>query len=139
VSRKNISPTTKKKIRSWAKDRCSYCLSAQKYVYVTLHIEHIIPVVKGGTDGDNNLCLSCVWCNLSKSTKTEGLDPRTKMVTRLFNPRSDLWAEHFEWDQDQITLKGKTAIGRTTVEELNMNRSLALQVRKNWVIAGWHP
>lgn len=35
-----------------------------------LHIEHIVPVVRGGTDDLTNLTLSCPTCNLRKHTQT---------------------------------------------------------------------
>ena len=34
---------------------------------VTLHIDHIIPVSKGGTDELSNLQTLCADCNLNKS------------------------------------------------------------------------
>lgn len=33
------------------------------------HIDHRIPIVKGGSNSPSNLCLSCPHCNLSKSDK----------------------------------------------------------------------
>lgn len=88
---------------------------------------------------EENLALSCKWCNLSKGTKINGTHPATDQIVRLFNPRSDNWLDHFRWATDKVTLEGKTDIGQTTVSALNMNRPLALTVRRNWVIAGWHP
>ncbi|MBC7883212.1 MAG: HNH endonuclease [Anaerolineae bacterium] len=123
----------------WAGDRCSYCLCSQEYVYSTLHFEHIIPVDKEGSNEENNLCLSCTWCNLSKGVHVDGADPETNACVRLFNPRIDVWSEHFIWGKDKVTLLGKTAIGRATCIVLNMNREIALKVRQNWVAAGWHP
>ena len=45
---------------------CRYCSSDEG----PFHIDHIIPVSKGGTDDEDNLCVACVPCNLSKSDKT---------------------------------------------------------------------
>jgi HNH endonuclease len=120
-------------------NRCSYCLSAVQYVYQTFHIDHILPVAKGGTDDIENLCLSCSWCNSSKATKVNGLDSETNKRVSLFNPRKHLWSDHFKWGVDKVSIQGKTAIGRVTVKALKMNRSEALVVRQNWVSAGWHP
>ncbi len=134
-----IPTKIKQKVQEWAGQRCSYCQCSQEYVYSTLHIEHIIPVEKGGKNEESNLCLSCVWCNLSKGINVDGVDPETKKRVPLFNPRHDDWAEHFMWGDDKVTLSGKTATGRVTCIVLNINRELALQVRQNWVEAGWHP
>jgi hypothetical protein len=34
---------------------------------------------------------------------------------------------------------GLTSIGRATVAALQLNNELAVEVRRNWVLAGWHP
>jgi 5-methylcytosine-specific restriction endonuclease McrA len=28
-----------------------------------MHIEHIIPLARGGRSDESNLCLACAWCN----------------------------------------------------------------------------
>jgi hypothetical protein len=40
---------------------------------------------------------------------------------RLFNPRHDVWSEHFEWFGPD--LKALTTIGRVTIEVLSINDS----------------
>ena len=49
-------------------------------------------------------------------------------ITRLFNPRTDDWNEHFEFQWPRIT--GKTPVGRTTVAVLNMNDEERLELRQ---------
>ncbi len=77
-----------------------------------MHVEHIDP--NGGNSLDN-LCLSCANCNLSKSTATSAIDPLTNHVVNLFNPRLQLWREHFEWTEDKTRIIGLTDIARGTV------------------------
>jgi hypothetical protein len=36
------------------------------------HIDHVIPIARGGTNTPGNLCLSCPSCNQSKSARTPG-------------------------------------------------------------------
>jgi len=48
--------------------RCYYCGCDISGGY---HIEHKIPLSRGGSDTKENLCLSCSDCNLAKLTKTE--------------------------------------------------------------------
>ena len=31
-----------------------------------MHIEHIIPLSRGGRSDERNLCLACAWCNSYK-------------------------------------------------------------------------
>ena len=56
-----------------------------------------------------------------------GRDPGTNQLTPLFNPRSQLWEDHFALQGAYIV--GRTAIGRTTVLVLNMNSDEQLELR----------
>lgn len=47
--------------------KCTYCGKDCKGNY---HIDHIIPVSRGGGNNRENLCLSCPMCNWSKKDKT---------------------------------------------------------------------
>ena len=64
VKRKSIG--TKKRFDVFARDSytCQYC--GRNPPEVMLHVDHIIPVVKGGTDDMENLRTSCSQCNLGK-------------------------------------------------------------------------
>ena len=46
---------------------CAYC---QNPVGTKYHIEHIVPLSRGGTNNPSNLCVACPKCNLSKHNKT---------------------------------------------------------------------
>jgi HNH endonuclease len=120
-------------------NRCSYCLAAQRYVLSKLEIEHIIPVTLGGASDEWNLCLACRLCNLYKSNQTEAVDPVTNSTIALFNPRTQVWGDHFRWGQDGAIIIGLTPTGRATVEALRLNNEIAVEVRRNWVLVGWHP
>jgi 5-methylcytosine-specific restriction endonuclease McrA len=65
-----------------------------------MEVEHIIPEAAGGQSVEANLWLSCSECNSYKSDRTESLDPETKVKATLFNPRTQIWSEHFEWTAD---------------------------------------
>lgn len=53
---------------------------------------------------------------------------------RLFHPRKDSWEEHFEWAGP--VLRGRTAIGRTTIDVLNINLSERVEHRRLLLLAG---
>ena len=134
-----VSETLQAKIRAQAKNRCGYCLTRQEYVPWILEIEHIIPKSRGGTDNEENLWLACRSCNLFKSNQTSGRDPLTGRRIRLFHPRRQKWKRHFRWSEDGTLITGRTVCGRATVIALNLNNLVAVTVRRNWVVAGWHP
>jgi hypothetical protein len=60
-------------------------------------------------------------------------------VVPLFNPRAQLWAEHFEWTDNGTLLHGLTPVGRATIVRLQMNIARIVNARKVWVRAGEHP
>ena len=102
-------------------------------------MDHITPVSAGGETVAENLCLSCVSCNSYKLNYQTGLDTKLKLETRLFNPRSDRWIEHFNWSDDGSVIVGLTAIGRATVNRLKMNQPRMLIARREWKKTGSHP
>lgn len=80
-----VPEKTKAKVRIAFRDRCSYCLASQEYVYGIFELEHILPVFLGGTNDEENLCLACRLCNSYKNIQTVGIDlsltkPRLSLI-----------------------------------------------------------
>jgi hypothetical protein len=73
-------------------------------------------------------------CNLHKGPNLTGIDPKTRKVTRLFNPRRQVWERHFRWQG--AVLIGKTAVGRTTVRVLAMNEPERVNLRQELIDQG---
>jgi hypothetical protein len=63
----------------------------------------------------------------------------TGRVVPLFNPRFDVWDDHFEWGDSGIWVIGKTAVGRATERMLRLNRRPLVRSRRSWIAVGWHP
>ncbi len=125
-----IGRETRAEVRSRAKNACEYChLHQDDSPLASLHVEHIVPKIHGGSDDLTNLALACIDCNLHKGTNLTGIDPETNKITVLFHPRKEQWADHFEWNG--IHLVGRTAIGRTTVRVLNVNSEDQLSLRSS--------
>jgi hypothetical protein len=78
-------------------------------------------------DDADNLALACHRCNLHKGPNLTGIDPQTGQVASLFNPRRDRWSDHFTMEGARI--HGVSAIGRATVQVLNMNDARRLELR----------
>jgi hypothetical protein len=132
-----MDPTTKEEIRARAAGRCEYCRLPEAHVLTPFQVEHVIAKQHGGKDTLNNLALACLRCNLHKGPNLAGIDPRTKKLIRLFNPRRHRWARHFRWQG--AVLVGKTAIGRTTVETLAMNDPTRIALRQELMEQGLFP
>lgn len=115
---------------------CEYCYTSQHIIGQAMHVEHIDP--KGGDDPDN-LCLSCATCNMSKALATSAADPETGAVMSLFNPRIQVWSEHFAWAESATVVQGLTPTGRATISRLKMNRRRVVDARRRWVLTGEHP
>ncbi|MEZ4711930.1 MAG: HNH endonuclease [Caldilineaceae bacterium] len=140
MTRPHIPAELNQRIREAAKHRCGYCLSPQHLIMARLEIEHIIPLSKGGTNAESNLWLACPICNAHKSNKLVGIDPSTGQETALFNPRTQIWSDHFQWSDGGLLLVGLTTVGRATIQALKLNDDPdALIVRSYWIEAGWHP
>lgn len=134
-----ISQQLRAKIATDAGHRCGYCQASQKYVFAVLEIEHIIPIAHGGSDAEDNLWLACSLCNGYKREQVEAVDPETGERVRLFNPRTDIWHDHFEWSNGGAYITGLTVCGRATVAALQLNNRTAVNVRRAWISVGWHP
>ncbi|MBC6430818.1 HNH endonuclease, partial [Nostoc sp. HG1] len=80
-----LSEIIRKRVRQRAGNRCEYCFSHQDYIMGRLQIDHIQPLVKGGVDTEDNLCLACELCNQYKWTQTESLDSESGKTVSLFN------------------------------------------------------
>jgi hypothetical protein len=121
-----------------ARHQCEYCRAPEVIFNVAFEVEHIIPVAKGGLNELQNLALACRVCNLRKLDYIDGFDPISQQqVVRLFNPRTDVWDEHFVVRREApFLIEGRTSIGRATVERLQMNASLQLRARELWIELG---
>ena len=117
--------------------RCEYCHLSQAGQEATFHIDHITPVASGGQAVAENLALACVSCSLRKGARQTAIDPDTGLEVPLYHPRRDLWSEHFAWES--VRLLGLTAIGRATINALDLNRPLILAIREEEAALGRHP
>jgi hypothetical protein len=104
------------------------------YPTVPFPIDHIIARQHGGATVLGNLALSCLHDNSHKGPNIAGLDPLTKRITKLLNPRRHKWERHFRWDGP--ILVGKTAVGRTTIVVLAMNDPAVVEVREALIDEG---
>lgn len=122
-----------------AKQCCEYCLSQDRVAIGPFSIEHIFPKVRGGSNHLDNLAYSCDGCNSLKGTFITGFDSITGEEERLYNPRNDVWSDHFQWNESFELIVGISPVGRATVQRLQLNRSGVVRLRKVMLVAGLHP
>ena len=85
---------------------------------------------RGSTRGTTALTISPFRvrrCNAFKGPNLSGIDPDTRTLVPLFDPRRQEWTEHFEFRS--VWLVGLTPIGRATVSVLAMNETRRLELR----------
>lgn len=116
--------TISKSLRQLVQDRagncCEYCRLPASAGTVPFHVDHITPIKHDGSNHIDNLCLACYKCNAHKSHDLAGFDPETNILTPLYNPREQVWDDHFMLQFD-MRIQGLTPEGRTTVRVLQMN------------------
>jgi HNH endonuclease len=117
-----------REVRRRARERCEYCLLPQALIRLTFHIDHVIAQQHEGPTAARNLSLCCPHCNLRKGTNLAGIDPDSRTIVILFNPRQDRWRDHFRLDGPRIV--GLTLAGRATVALLDMNTGHRVRLRE---------
>ena len=125
-------------IRDFVKRRanhcCEYCLMPEDRMPLAHEIDHVIAVKHRGPTMASNLALACFACSRHKSCNISGIDPKTGAIVRLFHPRRHKWSAHFRWDGP--VLVGRTDIGRTTIEVLEINLSNRIAFRQTLIDEG---
>lgn len=123
-----VSASLRRFVAKRAGHRCEYCLLPEWAAIHRHEPDHIIAIQHGGTSEEANLALACMRCNRYKGSNLASIDSITKEIVRLFNPRTDVWTEHFELRGAEIS--PLTSIGRVTVKFLRFNDENRLRERE---------
>lgn len=123
-----VSPDVAQFVHERARKRCEYCKMHQSLQGATFHIEHVIPVSRGGESDVQNLALACPSCNLHKSNRVSASLSGSSELIPLYHPRTDNWPDHFEWESYQIS--GRTEVSLATIDALAMNQQRRQEIRK---------
>jgi len=133
------TPRIRREVSVRAHGCCEYCLSQRQFSSDSFSIEHIVPQSRGGTEETSNLALACQGCNNCKYSHSHGIDPVSGEEAVLYNPRTDIWVEHFAWSHDFSEIVGLTAKGRAAIVRLRLNRPEVVALRKILAAARLHP
>jgi len=122
-----------------ANQSCEYCLLLGSTTVMPFHIDHVIAQQHGGLTEESNLAYACANCNHHKGTNIATLDP-DRVSTQpiwLFNPRKDVWKDHFKLEGPIIV--GLTSSGRGTAFLLQFNSELPRERRTALIEEGLYP
>lgn len=120
-----------RKVRHRAGNHCEYCRLPQAVLPLPFQIDHIVAEQHGGKSEEENLALACPTCNRYKGPNIAGRDSESGELVPLFHPRTERWADHFESTSGYIV--ARTAIGRVTLQVLNMNAPDRVFLRRQLV------
>lgn len=115
-----IPAALRRLVETRAHQFCEYCWLPGELAFLLPHeVDHVIAEKHGGDTVESNLALACWRCNRHKGTDLASFDPQSGALTRLYNPRTQRWSEHFL--AVGVFIQGATAEGRTTVRLLQLN------------------
>ncbi len=107
---------------------CEYCLIDEEISFAKHQIDHIIAEKHGGETVAENLALACILCNKYKGSDLTSIDGETGNIVRLYNPREDIWSQHFRLENGIIV--GLTPNARATIRLLQLNNATRIEERK---------
>jgi hypothetical protein len=125
---KSIPDDVRQMVAERAGYRCKYCLIPESQAFIPHQIDHVIAQKHRGKSTLDNLAYSCALCNKRKGSDVASFDEETEQVVPLYNPRRDVWAEHFRLDG--IMIEPVSPTGRVTVLLLQLNRPSLLAERQ---------
>lgn len=109
-----------------ANGKCEYC-GKSEVSFFAHEVDHVIAQKHRGQTALENLAYSCFECNRFNGRDIASLDPRNDKLTPLYNPRTQMWDEHFRYEQGEIV--PLTPEGRVTEFLLRFNEKTRVQER----------
>lgn len=133
MSNTYISVELRRLVIARADRLCEYCLLHEDDSYFGCQVDHIISEKHGGLTEADNLAFACASCNRSKGSDVGSIvmPLSSGIFSRFFNPRKDLWHEHFRLDDsDGISIIPLSSIGEVTARILGFNNTERLLERQ---------
>lgn len=116
-----IPQAVRRTVRERAGDRCEYCGINESDTEFGCEVDHIISEKHMGKTEVDNLAFSCFFCNRNKGSDIGSVrSGEDTEIIRFFNPRTDVWADHFALDI-QRHIVPSTDIGRVTARIFGFN------------------
>ena len=122
-----VSDALRRLVIERAAQACEYCLLPSSLSFYPHEVDHVIALKHQGETTADNLAYACWRCNRFKGSDLGSFDPDTGEFAFLFNPRTQVWIEHFTLTAGQIV--GRSPEGRTTAVLLKLNSPERIQER----------
>ncbi len=115
-------------VRARWEARCGYCGVTEEDVGGDLTVDHYVPQVAGGDDGDENLVYACFRCNLYKGDFHPTPEDRVNGHVVLHPLRDDI-AIHVRLEETIGRVQPLTETGRFHIAILHLNRPALVAFR----------
>jgi hypothetical protein len=132
-----VSADLRRLVALRASGLCEYCLIHEDDTYLGCQVDHVISEKHGGPTEAANLAYACALCNRAKGSDIGSIASSTGELTRLFNPRTDRWADHFVLMRSII--QPLSPIGEATTRTLAMNDAERVLERESLRRTGRYP
>jgi hypothetical protein len=132
-----INAALRRLVAARAEYLCEYCLIHEEDAFFGCEVDHIISEKHDGQTEADNLAYACAFCNRAKGSDVGSLVRRTGAFVRFFNPRTDLWGDHFALDG--VTIVALSDIGEATTRILDFNNEERLFERQTLQAIGRYP
>ena len=130
-----ISENLRAKVELRANRICEYCRIRIEDTYFGGEIDHIISIKHRGQTEFENLALACQPCNRNKGSDLGSISENSTKLVRFFNPRTDIWHEHFRVNSD-AEIETLTEIGEVTAFIFGFNEPERIAERKGLIEIG---
>ncbi len=135
MSQTSIPGRLRDMVRQRALGLCEYCLLHETDTIHGFHVDHVISEKHGGPTEEHNLAWACPFCNRAKGSDIAGEEDGA--LARLFNPRIDMWTEHFSLESERIV--ARSAMASLTVRLPGLNDAFRLALRRDLIRGGRFP
>lgn len=133
----SVSNKIRKEVAARAGYRCEYCLLSEAVSFYVFQVDHIKSLKHRGLSDIDNLAYCCPDCNNFKGTDVGTFQDDDESLTRFFNPRKDVWEEHFKIQSGEIV--PLTDIGKATEQIFRLNVLDRLIFRHQLAVLGQYP
>lgn len=130
----SVSPALRRVVAERAHQQCEYCGIPEGITLMPHEPDHVIGEQHGGETSLENLAYACFRCNRFKGPNIATLDPTTRAMVPLFNPRTERWSTHFVLRA--ATIEPLSASGRGTAALLRFNDEERVALRNELLRQG---